>query len=113
MEILVSSHYSSPTHNVTFVDKDYLYKNCDFLSLHCMLNDTTQNMINADVLNLLKPTCYLINTARAALVNKQDLMNALKNKIIAGAAIDGFWNEPPQHNDPLFSLENTIITPHV
>jgi glycerate dehydrogenase len=55
----------------------------------------------------------IINSSRAALIDKVSLIDALKNRLIAGVALDGFWQEPPENDDPIFSFPNSIITPHV
>lgn len=83
----------------------------DFLSLHLPLTDETQNLINAEALKTMKPSAYLINTARGGLVDETALYAALKAGTIAGAAFDTFAQEP-SHGNPLLSLENFIATPH-
>lgn len=113
MKVLVNTKFSDTNDNVDFVDLATIYRESDYLSLHASLNQQTHEMINATTFQQMKPTSYLINTSRAGLVNKKDLYLALKNKQIAGAAFDGFWQEPPQVNDMLFDLDNIIITPHV
>ena len=62
---------------------------------------------------MMKPTAYVINTARAGLINEQALINALREKRIGGAAIDVFWTEPPPADHPFMTLENVTITPHL
>ncbi|MBV1879708.1 MAG: glycerate dehydrogenase [Pseudomonadales bacterium] len=87
----------------------------DYLSLHCPLTAENTNLINQQTLQLMKPTAFLINTARGGLVNSDDLVAALKNGIIQGAAIDVLTTEPPTNNDPLIQarhLPNLILTPH-
>lgn len=113
MKVMVNTHYPENSSTISFTTKEEIYQHADFISLHCRLNSKTDNMINKEVFKLMKPTCCLINTARAALVNKQDLFTALTNKTIAGAAMDGYWQEPPEKDDALFKLDNIIITPHV
>ncbi len=113
MKVLINSRYPQPQTGYSFVDTDEIYRQADFISLHCLLNDSTRNMIDEKVFNRMKANSFLINTSRASLVDKACLFEALKNRRIAGAAMDGFWKEPPEKDEPLFSLDNFIITPHV
>lgn len=85
----------------------------DFISLHAPLNDATRGMIGRDELGIMKRTGYLINIARAALVDYDALCEALHNRAIAGAAMDVFWKEPADPSDPILKLENFVLTPHV
>jgi len=94
-------------------DLDFVLKNSDFVSIHVPLTDETRNLIGERELRLMKKTAYLINVARGPVVNREALYKALKEKWIAGAALDVFWEEPPNPNDPLFKLDNIIVTPHV
>ena len=98
-----------------YVSKEELFKNSDFLTLHCPLTDETKDIINEETLSLMKKSAFLINTARGGLVNNKDLANALKNKKIAGAALDVVKTEPIEKNDPLLKLktDNIIFTPHI
>lgn len=88
----------------------------DVLSLHCPLTSENEKMIDRKVLEAMKPSAYFINTARGALVNEQDLADALSSKQIAGAGIDVATVEPMPSDAPLWQFkdaENVIITPHV
>jgi glycerate dehydrogenase len=84
----------------------------DVVSLHCPLVPETQGLINAASLGRMKPTSYLINTARGPLVVEQDLAGALNAGTIAGAGLDVLTTEPPPAGNPLFNAKNCIITPH-
>jgi D-3-phosphoglycerate dehydrogenase len=95
------------------VDLKELLSKSDFVSLHSRLTAETQNMIGEAELKLMKPTSYLINTARADLIDKTALFNALKTKQIRGAALDVFWQEPLTKDDPLLQLNNVSLTPHL
>lgn len=95
---------------VTFEE---LLKRSDFVSLHAPLTDATKNMINKDSLKLMKPTAYLINTARGGFVVEQDLVDALNNGEIAGYAADVVLEEPMNPNTPLLGAKNCVITPHI
>jgi phosphoglycerate dehydrogenase-like enzyme len=72
----------------------------------------TAHLINAKTLALMKPNAYLVNTSRGAVVDEKALYEALKAKRIAGAALDVFEKEPPDPKNPLFTLDNVIVTPH-
>lgn len=89
-----------------------LIQAADFISLHLPLNSTTHHLIGAVRLRLMKPTAYLINTARGGLVDEKTLARALKEGWIAGAALDVLENEPWAPESPLSGLDNLIVTPH-
>lgn len=93
--------------------KEALLQTADIVSLHMVLSDTTRNLIARDDLAIMKRDALLINTSRAALVNENDLIDALKDKQIAGAGLDVFEQEPVAPNDPLRSLNNVLATPHL
>ena len=84
----------------------------DFLSINCMKNEETTGMIAAAELCAMKETAYVINTARGGIIDEEALYDALKNKSIAGAGIDPFGVEPATADNPLFQLENIIVSPH-
>lgn len=92
---------------------DSLYRESDVLSLHCLLTPATKGLINASRLALMKPTAFLINTGRGALVVEQDLADALNAGKIAGAGLDVLSTEPPRPDNPLLAAKNCIITPHI
>ena len=94
------------------VSKEFIFKNADFITVHVPLDKTTENIINKKSLSTMKPSSFVINTARAGIINQEDLKWALQNEIIAGAAIDVYDNEPPLDND-LLLLPNLINTPHI
>ncbi len=98
---------------VTLVNKEELFKNSDFLTIHCPLTPQTENLVNEQTLSLMKPTAFLINTSRGGVIDENALANALKSNAIAGAALDVLVKEPMDKNCPLFNLENCIITPHI
>src|SRR5918912_2977811 len=85
----------------------------DYVSLHTPLTEETKNMIGAKELALMKKTAYIVNVARAPIVNKEALYMVLSNIKIAGAAFDVFWEEPPDSNDKLLKLNNFLLTPHI
>lgn len=91
---------------------DDLLKEADFVSIHVPLLDSTRHLINAERLKMMKPTAYLINTSRGPVIDEQALVEALRNKIIKGAALDVFENEPALAPG-LTELDNVILTPHI
>jgi glyoxylate reductase len=93
------------------VSVEELLRESDFVSLHIALTPETRHIICADSLRLMKKTAYLINTGRGPLVDEAALADALKNGVIAGAALDVFEHEPVVHHD-LMKLENVVLTPH-
>jgi phosphoglycerate dehydrogenase-like enzyme len=99
---------------VRLVSLDELLSNADFVSLHCPLNDSTRNLIGPRELALMKPSAYLINTARGGIVDEHALFAALKERRIAGAAIDCFAQEPvlTPHRLGELSFENVLLAPH-
>jgi D-3-phosphoglycerate dehydrogenase len=97
---------------VTLVDLETVFRDSDFVTLNTPLTNETHHLANAGRLALMKPTAYLINTSRGPVVDLAALVEVLKNKRIAGAALDVFDPEPPLADDPLLALDNVILTPH-
>lgn len=98
---------------VHYVDLETLLRESDAISLHCPLTSENQKMVNAAFLAKMKPTAYLINTARGGLMDEAALADALNNGRIAGAGLDVLSVEPPPADNPLLSAKNCIITPHI
>jgi len=90
-----------------------LLKKSDFVTLHCPLTVDTKHLINKDRLKLMKSSAFIINTSRGSLIKEADLIEALQNGKIAGAALDVQDPEPPDINNPLFAMDNVILTPHI
>ncbi len=90
-----------------------LLEESDFVSIHCPLTSETQGLINRENLQKMKSSAFLINTSRGPIIVDEDLAEALNNNTIAGAGIDVLSVEPPQKNNPLFTAQNCIITPHI
>ena len=82
------------------------------LSVNCPLNEETRHIVNAERLALMKPTAYLINTARGPVVDEAALTRALQERRIAGAGLDVLEQEPSPADNPLYRLDNVILTPH-
>jgi len=98
-------------HHIALMPFERLLAESDFLTLHLPVSAESRYLISKKTLALMKPTAFLINTARGAVVNEADLLDALRNKRIAGAGLDVFEQEPPGKH-PLFELDNVLLTPH-
>ena len=99
---------------VTFVDKETLLKEADIVALHIALNNETRNFLTAKDFAMMKPTAVIVNAARGPVVNTNDLAEALKNGVIAGAALDVYDGEPPlSENNPILTAPNTMLLPHI
>lgn len=109
-----------PTPDMAFVEKhgvrlmplDDLLRQADYVSLHLPALATTHRLINAERLAQMKPTAFLINTARGAVVDEQALYEALRDGRIAGAGLDVFEEEPPRAGNPIIKLDNVVMTAH-
>jgi len=98
---------------VTYASKEDLFRTADIVSIHLMLSDRSRGLIGARDLALMKRTAYLINTARAAIVDQAALLAVLTERRIAGAGLDVFEAEPLPLESPLRTLDNVVITPHL
>jgi D-3-phosphoglycerate dehydrogenase / 2-oxoglutarate reductase len=97
---------------VEMTDLKTLLHKSDFISINCTLNPTSQHLINPATLKLIKPTAVLINIARGPIIDEAALITALKNKKLAGAALDVFEVEPLPKNSPLMKMDNVLLAPH-
>ena len=113
MRILGCDPYATVPKYVTMSPLDDLLSNSNVVTLHVPETPETVGMINGDRLSLMQPTSYLINTASAALVEEDALVEALKTRRIAGAALDVFETHPVVANSPLLKLDNVVLTPHI
>jgi D-3-phosphoglycerate dehydrogenase len=114
MRLLAYDPYRKTSdYGVELVELKYLMTNSDFITLHARFTEDNRHIINGEMLSLMKPTAYIINTARAGLIDEDALYKALKNKKIAGAVLDVFETEPPGKEYPLVILENVTLTPHM
>jgi D-3-phosphoglycerate dehydrogenase len=116
MQIIAHDPFADPAlfarHAVEAVGLDELLGQSDYLSLHTPLLPATRGLLDAARLRLMKPSAFLINTSRGAVIDESALLVALREGWIAGAALDVFAEEPPPPDHPLFKLENLIVTPH-
>jgi phosphoglycerate dehydrogenase-like enzyme len=97
---------------VKLTDMDSVLRESDFVCVNCFLSEHTRGLVGEREFGLMKPTAYLINTARGPIVNEQALYRALTERRINGAALDVFEQEPTPADNPLLKLENVIVTPH-
>ncbi len=96
-----------------YASKEDLFRNSDFVSIHYILSDRSRGLVTADDIARMKPSAYLINTARAPIVDQAALLKALQEKKIAGAGLDVFEIEPLPLDHPYRKLDNVVLTPHL
>ncbi len=101
------------TDGVIFVNEQKCFRDSDIVSLHCPLSNQNKNFVNSNLLSMMKPTAYLVNTSRGGLINEPDLAAALNNGTISGAGLDVLSAEPPDPENPLLHAKNCLITPHI
>ncbi|NPA61630.1 MAG: phosphoglycerate dehydrogenase [Epsilonproteobacteria bacterium] len=99
-------------HGLIEATKEDIYREADIISIHTPFDETTKDLITLREFKMMKPTAFLLNTARGGIVNEADLKYALKNSLIAGAGIDAYVVEPPIDRE-LIELPNLIATPHI
>jgi phosphoglycerate dehydrogenase-like enzyme len=97
----------------TFISLEEVLKTADVISIHLALSEQSKNLLNEARLRLMKKSAYLVNTARGAIVDEPALVKILREKAIAGAALDVFVQEPLPKNHPLPALDNVVLTPHL
>ncbi len=114
MEILLYSRTQKDAgEGCRWVDMETLFRESDVISLHCPLTPQTQGIVGKHLLSLMKPTAFLINTSRGALVDEPALADALNQGNLAGAGVDVLSQEPPASDHPLLKAKNCLVTPHV
>lgn len=112
MNILINTRTTPQNCPYKVTDLKTAVENADFLTFHCPLTEQTKGIINADLLNSMKKSAVLINTSRGAVVNENDLANALNSGKISAAYLDVLEKEPMSHDTPLKSVRSCFITPH-
>lgn len=110
--LIAHDPFLKPGDGIESVTMDELFRQSDYVSVNCPLNDDTRGLVNAAWLKRMKPSAYLINTARGPIVNQADLAHALHQGWIAGAGLDVFEVEPLPAADPLRDAPNVIFAPH-
>lgn len=111
--------YHTPSHPVNecegprWTTLDDLFKKSDYISLHCPLNEATEGLIGKKELNKMKSDAVLINTSRGPVVEQTELYEALRDGVIGAAGLDVYEEEPISPDDPLLSLENVVLLPHI
>ncbi|WP_421878566.1 D-2-hydroxyacid dehydrogenase [Marinoscillum sp.] len=113
MSVMVVSQHATDLEAFELVSLNKAFQEADVVSLHWPMTKDRAGIINKELLSLMKPTSYLINTARGGLINEADLLDTLKANRIAGAGLDVLSQEPPTTIHPLALLDNCIITPHI
>lgn len=116
MKVLAYDNYPNKDledENLKFVSLDELFAEADVISLHCPLFDSTKGIINKKNIAKMKDGVFLINTSRGPLIVEEDLVDALNNGKVAGAAVDVVSTEPIKRDNPLLKAKNCLITPHI
>jgi glycerate dehydrogenase len=112
MPVIYYSRQAKEHPFASYCSLEHLFTQSDFITLHCPLTPDNKEFVNRSLLQRMKSSALLINTARGALINEQDLADALNSDQIAGAALDVLSVEPPTSGNPLLRAKNCIITPH-
>jgi len=121
MHVLISSrsgrlplgHKYENNPRVKVVSLDEMLSTSDYVSINCPLNEQTRHSIGSREIRLMKPTAFLINTARGAIINETEFIQCMKENVIAGAGLDTQEIEPPQTDSELWTLDNVFLTPHI
>jgi len=117
MQLLVCDPYIPASHVTAlggrWVELGTVFRESDFVTLHCPLNNETRHMIGAKQLALMKKSAFIVNLARGGVVDEDALAASLSEKRIAGAAIDVMESEPPRKDHPLLALDNVLLSPHI
>jgi glycerate dehydrogenase len=114
MKVLVNdrSPEKKQAPSLEFTDVESVFSKADYITLHCPLTDANQGFVNKALIDKMKKNAVLVNTGRGALINENDLAEALKENKIAAACLDVLTQEPPTADNPLIPLKNCYITPH-
>ena len=116
MNVIAFDPYADATKLPSYITMvgslEQLLREADAITLHTPSTPETRNMINAKTLKMMKPSAYLVNTGRGGIINEDELYDALKNKVIAGAGLDVFAQEPVNLDNKLLTLDNFILSPH-
>uniref|UniRef100_A0A7S3PTN8 Glycerate dehydrogenase n=1 Tax=Chaetoceros debilis TaxID=122233 RepID=A0A7S3PTN8_9STRA len=110
---LPSGHIYENNPRVKVVPFDEIFRQSDFVSINCPLNAETRHSVGEREIKMMKPTAFLINTARGAIINEAELIDCMKRNVIAGAGLDTQEIEPPLPDSDIWNLENIFLTPHI
>lgn len=113
MRVIAYSRTEKQLEGIEFLPLEDVFKQSDFLTLHCPLNEATSGLVNENTLKLMKPSAYIVNTSRGGVIVEDHLVKALENGTISGAAVDVLDTEPMYDNHPYLNAPNMIITPHI
>lgn len=113
VKIIAHDPFAQAIENVTMVSREELFANADYVLVHLPAMDSTKHSIGMAEFKAMKSTAYLINMARGIIIVETDLVQALQEHEIAGAALDVFEEEPLPLNNPLLTLNNVLLTPHI
>jgi D-3-phosphoglycerate dehydrogenase len=119
MRLIVNDPYVDPAdaeregHRARFVELDELLATSDFVSVHCVLTPETRQLLGERELRLMKPSAYLIDVSRGAIIDESALVRGLQEGWLAGAGLDVFQSEPLARDHPLLSMPNVVVTPHL
>jgi phosphoglycerate dehydrogenase-like enzyme len=117
MRVLATEKYPNPefvrSQKIELVELDQLLAESDIISVHAPLTDETRGLFNAKAFNRMKPGSIFLNTARGGLVVEVDLYQALASGHLRAAGLDVFEQEPPSADNPLFQLDNVVVSPHI
>ncbi|MBE6875630.1 MAG: D-2-hydroxyacid dehydrogenase [Ruminococcus sp.] len=113
MRVIINTRTKPENCPFALVSQEEIFRQSDVVTIHCPLTEQTANLIRKETLSLMKPSAYLINTARGGIVCEQDLADALNQEKIAGAGLDVLVQEPMSPETPLKSAKNCLITPHI
>ncbi|MEM7109532.1 MAG: NAD(P)-dependent oxidoreductase, partial [Bacteroidota bacterium] len=113
MEVLICSQHAKKVENGRLVSLEELLEKADVLSIHAALNERSRGLMNKQAFEKMKASALIINTSRGAIIDDQDLADALNNGRIAGAGLDVLSKEPPSADNPLLTAKNCVITPHI
>ena len=116
MKVMAFDPYLRPENkepDIAYVnDITTLFAKSDFISLHIPSTPQNRELVDKKLFGVMKPSAFIINMARGDVVNEEDMVNALSENRIAGAGLDVFANEPPEPDDPIFRLQNVVVSPH-
>jgi glyoxylate reductase len=113
MRVLATSRTRRAEPGIDYVELDQLLSESDVVSVHVALNEQTRGMVGEREIGLMKPTSFLVNTARGAIVDQQALAAALNRGAIAGAGLDVYCEEPLALDDPIVQAPNVVLLPHI